>query len=107
MADTEALVDSLQAELSRLRMDLSRNSHLLNSPKALKTATSTAVKENVPLTPQQPLVQPAVPRLTFRGFSSWFSTPQASPVGSPAMSIRRAPLPNAFNGGDEFNTGSS
>ena len=107
VADTEALVDSLQAELSRLRVDLSRNSHLLNSPKALKTATSTAVKENVPLTPQQPLVQPAVPRLTFRGFSSWFSTPQASPVGSPAMSIRRAPLPNAFNGGDELNTGSS
>lgn len=109
MAHTEALLGTLQAEIARLQAELSKSSHTLESPKSHKAAASAdaALKENIPLTPQRSSAQPAIPRLAFRGFSSWFSTPQASPAGSPAMISRRSPFSGAFNDDDDRMTGNS
>ncbi|KIP07992.1 hypothetical protein PHLGIDRAFT_117647 [Phlebiopsis gigantea 11061_1 CR5-6] len=96
LAHSDTLASSLRDEISRLHAQLSRNSRYLESPLPIKPAgIDVTLKENIPLTPQQSPGQSAIPRLNFRGFSSWFTTPQSSPAGSPAMTARRSPLPGA------------
>ena len=106
VAHSDTLINTLKAEVSRLHVQLAKHSRGLESPLPLKPAgVDASLKENIPLTPQQSPGQTAISRLNFRGLSSWFTTPQASPAGSPAMSSRRSPLPGAVFHDGESSTG--
>lgn len=75
MSHTEALVGTLQTEIARLQAALATaNAGAARSPKAFGSGfADAALKENVPPVPRH---YSPIPRLTFRGFTTWFGSPQ-------------------------------